>query len=180
MSTACFFGIFVVIQFGTVFIKGEINFVRKTSAFAILLGVLVLCALPITGHAQGWGGPPPGGGWGGPGGGHGGRGIARLTAELGLSPGQVANIKPILDAARTKSEATRANDSLSPNQAFARLMQIRSWEQHKVMFFLTPSQKVKYKADIAMRPHFGGPGAPGGWGGPGGPGGPGGWGHPGQ
>jgi protein CpxP len=132
------------------------NLVGRSTAVLLCSAGLVLAAA----HAQdtttapppppsGQQGPPPGGGPGGPGGGRGGmmnpeRRVEMLQKQLKLSDDQTVQVKTIFADERSKTEALRANTSLSRKDMRSQMMAINQDRETKMHALLTPDQATKY------------------------------------
>ncbi len=88
---------------------------------------------------------------------HAGGRLGKLSATLGLTDAQKAQIKPILQSARQQAKAVKEDTSLSPEARKAKLQGIRRSSMSQIRPLLTPDQKQKLQAM-----HHGGknPGAP--------------------
>lgn len=113
----------------------------------------------------------------GPGRGRGG-GMAAMTAGLNLTPAQQKQVQALEAESRTQMQALRADTSMTREQRFARMRQLRNQQVQKLMQTLTPEQREevgKRRNGEGWRTEGRGRrGRPGGSRGPGGPGGPGG------
>jgi protein CpxP len=125
------------------------NLVGRSTAVLLCSAGLVLAAA----HAQdtttapppppsGQQGPPPGGGRGGmmnPE-----RRVEMLQKQLKLSDDQTAQVRTIFTDERSKTEALRANTSLSRQDMRAQMMAINQDRETKMHALLTPDQATKY------------------------------------
>lgn len=98
---------------------------------------------PAPPPAQTDGPPPPG--MGGPRGGPG-RRVEMLQHELNLNQDQTSQVRAIMEAERTQSEALRSNSSLGPEERRSQMMAIRKQTNAKVKAILTPEQATKFDA----------------------------------
>jgi Spy/CpxP family protein refolding chaperone len=78
-------------------------------------------------------------------GGQGGQRLQKLKQELGLTPPQVAKIKPILEKAGTQLKASRDNTSLPVPQRRQKMRQIFAASAQQIRPILTPQQLQKWK-----------------------------------
>lgn len=80
---------------------------------------------------------------------HGGKGgemLDRLTTQLSLTPDQVAQIKPILQAAHEQIKSTREDTSLSQDQKMSKIKDAWSGANSQIEGILTADQKTKFDA----------------------------------
>ena len=105
---------------------------------------------PGEGHRwhRGFGGGPGGPGGRGGQGGPGGRGdlLPRLTTELGLSPTQQADIKPILEAAHKQVKAIFANTTLTPDQKFTQAKATMEAANSQINGDISTQQQTEFAA----------------------------------
>ena len=97
--------------------------------------------------------------WGHHGGGPGkGEGmLKKLTDDLGLTPDQVAKIKPIIETFRTTVESARQDTTLQPKDKKAKIKEARETETAGIKAVLTPDQQAKFDTlEQQMREHRGG------------------------
>ena len=78
------------------------------------------------------------------GGKHNGR-FKKLKNELGLTPDQIAKIKPIIQSAHQQKEALRSNTSLPQNERRQQIKQIETSSFQQIRPILTPEQLQKWK-----------------------------------
>ncbi|MDR3404135.1 MAG: hypothetical protein P4L99_16680 [Chthoniobacter sp.] len=71
--------------------------------------------------------------------------LQKLKQELGLTPAQVAKIKPILEKAHAEIQAVRANTSLPAAQKRQKVRQIFTASFQQIRPILTPQQLQKWK-----------------------------------
>ncbi len=74
--------------------------------------------------------------------------MGKMTATLGLSEAQKAQMKPILQSARAQAKAVKADTSLSPEDRKGKMKAIRQSAMSQIGPILTPEQKQKL---LAMR-----------------------------
>jgi Spy/CpxP family protein refolding chaperone len=79
-------------------------------------------------------------------GGGGGGMLARLTTELSLTPDQVTQIKPIVDAAQTQFQTIRGDTTLAQADRMAKFKDARDAEMTQIKALLTPDQQAKLDA----------------------------------
>ena len=91
--------------------------------------------------------------------------IKHMQAQLGLTPDQVNQIRPILVEARSQQQAARQDSSLVGQDRMAKMQSIREGTETKVMAILTSDQQTKYQQMRAQMMQRGRPGAGGGPGG---------------
>ncbi len=75
----------------------------------------------------------------------GGAKLRQVLTRLNLTEAQKAQIKPILQAAREKVKAVRADSSLTPDAKKAKMQAIRRDAKSQVAALLTPEQREKLR-----------------------------------
>jgi hypothetical protein len=78
-------------------------------------------------------------------GGQAGQRLQKLKQELGLTPAQVAKIKPIFEKAGAQLKALRDNTSLPAQQKHQKMRQIFAASAQQIRPILTPQQLQKWK-----------------------------------
>jgi Spy/CpxP family protein refolding chaperone len=92
---------------------------------------------------------------GGPGNGEG--MLKKLTDDLGLTPDQVAKIKPIIETFRSTVQPLRQDTTLQPKDKMAKIKEARETEISGIKAVLTPDQQAKFDTlQQQMREHRGG------------------------
>lgn len=77
-----------------------------------------------------------------------------LQQQLNLTPDQTTQVRAIFASERTKMEALRSNNALSPDDRRTQMMAIHQDSDSKMRGILTPDQVTKYDAMQArMREH---------------------------
>lgn len=76
--------------------------------------------------------------------------MGKMTAALGLTDAQKAQMKPIIQSAHAQAKAVKADTSLSPADRKSKLKAIRQSTMSQIGPMLTPDQKQEL---LAMRHH---------------------------
>ena len=71
--------------------------------------------------------------------------LKKLKNELGLTPDQIARIRPIVENSRQQIQALRSNTTLPPKQRHQQIEQIRVSSFQQIRPILTPQQLQKWK-----------------------------------
>jgi len=126
-------------------------FLRAAALACLLLGAMAV-------FAQEPAAPPPGGGgWQ-----HGqmptaDQRLQRMTQALNLTEDQQAKIKPILENESTQMQSLRSDSSLSQEDRFAKMKQLRESTSSQINPILTADQQKQY-AEMMSRMRGRGPG----------------------
>lgn len=83
--------------------------------------------------------------------------LGKMAGTLGLTDAQKAQMKPILESARTQAKAVKGDTALSPEDRKAKMQAIRRSSRMQMGAILTPDQKLKMRE---MRRNRKGPGVP--------------------
>ena len=83
--------------------------------------------------------------------GRGEKALERLTTALSLTPDQVAQIKPILEASRSKAMQIRNDSTLTDDQKKAAIKDLRRQQAEQIKPILTAQQIATWKAMVAKR-----------------------------
>lgn len=83
--------------------------------------------------------------------------LGKMAGTLGLTDAQKAQMKPILESARTQAKAVKADTALSPADRKAKMQAIRRSSMMQMGTILTPDQKLKMRE---LRRSRKGPGVP--------------------
>lgn len=75
----------------------------------------------------------------------------RLGKQLGLSPGQVTQIEPVIAARQQQMESLRADTSLTPRQRRKQMRSIIRDSNSKMEAVMTDSQKQQYQQLLQAR-----------------------------
>lgn len=87
----------------------------------------------------------------------GGERFQALIAQLNLTPEQKAQIKPLLEAAKTQAQSIKADTTLSREQKMAKMREVHQALRGQIEGVLTPEQKQKLQEFKAQhRGHRGG------------------------
>jgi Spy/CpxP family protein refolding chaperone len=122
----------------------------KFSVLLAALCCLVLMSITAGSFAQAPAGP----------GARGEKMMERLTTQLGLSPAQVDQIKPILKSMRSKAMQIRNDSTLTDAQKAAQIKALRQATMNEIKPILTPDQIAKWKAMRANRASYAPKGVP--------------------
>ena len=121
----------------------------KVSLTAIALSCLFLVSAPVLCLAQNASQTTPGVQQRGAGRGE--KVLEKLTAALDLTPEQVAQIKPILAATRSKAMQIFNDSTLTDEQKKAQIKELRRQEAQQIKPILTSDQIAKWKAILQQR-----------------------------
>jgi hypothetical protein len=73
--------------------------------------------------------------------------VSTLTKRYGLSADQATKVRAILNDEQQKAEAVLKDNSLPPQEIFAKMKSLRDDETTRVSAVLNPEQQKKYEAD---------------------------------
>jgi len=147
--------------------------IRSIPSLLLCGASLALCpalraqdAAPVTTGSAATSGTDDAGGrrpWGhrGFGGGGGIETLEKLTAALGLTPSEQAQIKPILDTLHTTNLATIKDPSIARPDKMARIKAARDAANTQILALLTPDQQAKFTAMLERMKNHHRPGAGG-------------------
>ena len=77
-------------------------------------------------------------------------GYMKMLKDMGLTPAQMAQIKPMMKSQRTQIEAIKANTTLTEKQRRQQMRQVRQSALASIRQVLTPAQQQTLATDMAQ------------------------------